>query len=186
MTESVSGRSAERRTDDIAGPAENRPASAAPDLLEVGRIGKPHGLRGEVVVTWSTNLIDQRTALGTRLLADEQWLTVATARPHQNRWLIGFEGFTERTEADLLRGRILRAEPIESEGDVFVHDLVGKTLVDQHGVAHGSVVAMVANPASDLIELGDGRLVPFVFYRSHDEDQVRVDVPAGLLDGETA
>lgn len=153
-----------------------------PDLLEVGRIGKSHGLRGEVVVSWTTNMIEQRSAPGSEFLAGDEWLTVVKARPHQDRWLVHFDGVTDRSDADRLRGRTLEARPIESEGDVFVHELVGKVLVDQHGTDHGPVVAMVANPASDLIELGDGRLVPLAFYQSHDDTTVVVDVPAGLLD----
>ncbi len=153
-------------------------------LLEVGRIGRSHGLKGEVVVTWITNLVTERSAPGTRLWVDGDWLTVASSRPHQQRWLVRFEGIEDRNGADLLRGRILLAEPIESEIDVFVHELIGKQLVDQHGTAHGEVAALVANPASDLLELDDGRLVPMAFYRSHDETTIVVEAPAGLLDDE--
>jgi len=163
-------------------PAGSNPEPA--DLLEVGRIGKSHGLRGEVAVTWVTNLVAERTTPGTRLNAAGDWLTVTAARPHQDRWLVRFDGIDDRSAAERLRGRTLSAEPIESEGDVFVHDLVGKTLVDQHGVRHGPVMALVANPASDLLELEDGRLVPLAFYQSHNDDTVSVDAPAGLLDAE--
>ena len=164
--------------------------SSPDDLLEVGRIGKAHGLKGEVVVTWITNMIEDRTRVGSRFRVgdatahDSQWLTVASARPHQDRWLVRFDGVADRDAADRLRGVTLEAEPIDSEGDVFVHELVGKTLVDQHGAEHGPVVALVANPASDLLELGDGRLVPLAFYRSHDEHRVLVETPAGLLDSD--
>lgn len=169
-------------------------ASTEPDesgsepYLEVGRVGKAHGLRGEVVVSWITNLIEIRSRPGSRFRATggpilgEEWLTIASARPHGERWLVRFEGIDDRTAADGLRGVVLEAEPLDTEGDVFVHQLVDKVLVDQHGTEHGSVVALVANPASDLLELGDGRLVPLAFYRSHDDEQVHVDVPTGLLD----
>lgn len=159
------------------------------DYLEVGRIGKAHGLRGEVVVTWITNLIDERTQPGSRFRISggggEEWLTVSSSRPHQDRWLVRFDGVDDRTAADRLRGTTLEAEPIDTEGEVFVHELVGKTLVDQHGTEHGSVAALIANPASDLLELGDGRLVPLAFYQSHDGDRVLVDVPVGLLDDDS-
>lgn len=163
-------------------------ASGSDPYLEVGRIGKAHGLRGEVVVTWITNLVDDRTRPGSRFRATggpivgEDWLTIATARPHKERWLVRFEGIDDRTEADRLRGITLEAEPIDTEGEVFVHELVDKILVDQQGTEHGRVVALIANPASDLLELGDGRLVPLAFYRSHDDERVQVEVPAGLLD----
>lgn len=152
------------------------------DLLEVGRIGKSHGLRGEVVVSLTTNMVTERTAPGARLWADGEWLTVDTARPHRERWLIRFSGIDNRNTADRLRGRTLKAEPLESEAEVFVHQLIGKMVVDQHGRRHREVVSVVANPASDLLELTDGRLVPLAFYRSHSDDEVMVDVPPGLLD----
>lgn len=151
-------------------------------LLEVGRIGKSHGLRGEVVVTLLTNMVAERTTPGTRLWAEGRWLIVEAARPHQDRWLVRFGGIDDRNAADRLRGLLLMAEPLETEADVFVHQLIGKTLVDQHGRRHPAVVSVLANPASDLLELTDGRLVPLAFYRSHSDDEVVVEVPAGLLD----
>ncbi len=165
-------------------------AGASVEYLEVGRVGKAHGLKGEVVVTWVTNLIDDRTRPGSRFRATggpvigEEWLTIASSRPHQDRWLIRFDGIDDRTAADRLRGIVLEAEPIDTEGEVFVHELVDKVLVDQHGTEHGPVVALIANPASDLLELSDGRLVPLAFYRSHDGERVLVDVPPGLLDND--
>ena len=162
--------------DDSASPVSE------PSLLEVGRIGKAHGLRGEVVVNFVTNMVADRTTVGTRLWADDVWLTIESARPHQERWLIQFAGVGDRNAADRLRGRALSAEPIESEDDVFVHELIGKTVVDQHGIRHGDVLSVVANPASDLLELSGDRLVPLAFYQSHSDDEVLVDVPPGLLD----
>jgi len=175
--------------------------SAQPELLEIGRIDKPHGLRGEVVVTLTTNLVDDRTRPGAELDADGETLTVVSARPHGAKWLIRFEGFADREATDSLRGRILRAEPASiaspngpvgpsrnhgTEIVAMVHELVGARLIDQHGVDHGIVRSVIDNPASDLLELADGRLVPLAFYRSHDAaaGTIEVEVPLGLLDDE--
>ncbi len=158
--------------------------SENPELLEVGRIVKAHGLKGEVVVVLTTNMIEERTASGTLLRAGDQWLKVVSARPHQDRWLYTFKEIGDRNSADLLRAKALYAEPIDDEGEVFVHELLGRRLIDQHGTDHGTVEAIVDNPAADLLELGDGRLVPLNFYVDHDELSVTVDVPAGLLDDE--
>jgi 16S rRNA processing protein RimM len=182
VTKSVSAGSSDP-TDTTAVDSAN--SSPTPDLLEVGRIGKSHGLRGEVSVVWSTNMVEERSTPGTKLKADDVWFTVVAARPHQDRWLVTFDGVEGRDQADQLRGRVLYAEPIESEDDVFVHELIGRELIDQHGAQHGQVIAIVANPASDLIELSDGHLVPLAFYQSHDHAQVVVDVPAGLLDDDS-
>ncbi len=148
----------------------------------MGRIGKPHGLRGEVVVDFTTDRTAERTAPGTELRAGDQVLRVASARPHQKRWLIHFDGVVDRDQAERLRGQVLHAEPLDDPDAVFVHEIIGLRLVDQHGNDHGPVVAVIDNPASDLLELDDGRLVPLAFYQDHDDVIVSVDVPPGLLD----
>jgi 16S rRNA processing protein RimM len=156
---------------------------AHPDHLEVGRVGRPHGLRGEVAVTFTTDR-DERHAPGAVLYADERTLVVEAARPHQGRWLIRFSGVTDRDAAIALRGVRLHAPPLDHDDDqLWVHDLVGAELVDVAGHAHGRVVAVEANPAHDLLVLDDGRLVPVVFVVEHTAGRVVVDPPAGLLEG---
>lgn len=158
------------------------PAPTA-DLLEVGRITRAHGLKGGLVVDFVTDRVAERTAPGAVLWAGERRLEVMTAQPHQGtKWLIAFAGVTSREEAERLHGQVLRAEPIDDPDALFVHELIGRTLVDQHGTAHGPVVSVVANPASDLLELADGRLVPMVFVTGSEGSEVTVSVPAGLLD----
>ena len=78
------------------------PGDATPARLEVGRIGRAHGLRGEVAVTLSTDRAE-RVAVGSRLHVDERVLTVVAARPHQGRWLVRFEEVGDRTAAEALR-----------------------------------------------------------------------------------
>ncbi|MEM7341256.1 MAG: ribosome maturation factor RimM [Actinomycetota bacterium] len=151
------------------------------ERLEVGRIGKAHGLRGEVVVDFTTNLIDERTAVGAVLWTNGRERVVVTARPHQDKWLVRFDGVSDRDTAETLRGQTVTAEPLEDPEAVFVHDVIGCRLVDQHGADHGEIVAVIDNPASDLLELADGRLVPLAFYNDRDGDVVTVTVPAGLL-----
>ena len=168
---------------------------SAVDLLEVGRIEKAHGLRGEVFVGLVTNMVEARTAVGALFFADGEQLTVISSRPHKNKWLMTFEGYRDRNAVETLRGRVLWAKPLDDDslaagesGEIatevvaFVHDLIDKQIVDQNGVGHSKVVAVIDNPASDLLELDDGRLVPLSFYQHHDDSQVFVDVPPGLLD----
>lgn len=155
--------------------------------LEVGRITKPHGLRGEVLVRFTTDKIAERTSPGSRLrTAAGTELTVRAARAHRDRWIVSFAGSESRDDADALRGQLLFAEPLEDSGELFIHELIGKRLRTSAGTEHGEIVAVVANPASDLMELADGRLVPLAFYQDHDEHVVTVDVPAGLLDDDSA
>ena len=156
---------------------------AHPDRLEVGRVGRPHGLHGEVAVTFTTDREERHTP-GAVLYVDDRALVVETARPHQGRWLIRFTGVTDRDAAIALRGARLHAPPLEDDGDeLWVHQLIGAELVDVAGHAHGRVVAVEANPAHDLLVLDDGRLVPVVFVVEHTASHVVVDPPAGLLEG---
>jgi 16S rRNA processing protein RimM len=151
-------------------------------LLEVGRIVKPHGIRGEVIVDLVTNRTE-RVAVGSVLATPSGSLEVERSSPHQGRWIVAFAGVEDRNQAETLRGTPLSAEPIDDdEGELWVHELIGAEVVDVAGRAHGRVASVEANPASDLLVLGDGRLVPLVFVVESSANRVVVDVPAGLLD----
>jgi 16S rRNA processing protein RimM len=157
--------------------------SDGPELLEVGRITKPHGLKGEVVVRLSTDRAAERTRPGAELQTGAgRSLVVRAARPHQGRWIVSFQGTSRREDAEALRGQVLLATPLEVADVVFAHQVIGRHLVDQHGTDHGPVVALEANPAADLLVLGGDRLVPRTFLFAGDGDVVQVDVPPGLLD----
>ena len=147
----------------------------------MGRVVKPHGLRGEVVVELSTNRTE-RLAPGTRLFSPEGVLEVVRASPFQHRWIVLFAGLADREGADALRGTVLSAEPIEDPAELWVHDLVGAAVVDVGGTALGTVTAVEANPASDLLVLDGGGLVPLRFVVASEPGRVVVDPPAGLLD----
>jgi 16S rRNA processing protein RimM len=150
------------------------------DLLEVGRVAKAHGLRGEVVVALSTNR-PERVAKGTVLHTDDGPLTIVASRPHQKRHIVRFAGVDTREAADALHGRVLRAEPLEDPDALWIHELIGATVVDQHDVEHGTVTAVEVNPASDLLVLDGGGLVPLTFVVEQGDGRIRVDVPDGLL-----
>ena len=158
-----------------------------PARLEVGRIAKAHGLRGEVVVELTTNRLE-RVRTGAVLVAGDRPLTVLHSTPHQERWIVAFEGVESREAAEALRGRTLSAEPLEDPEALWVHELVGSRLVDQDGADRGEIVAVESNPASDLAVLEGGGLVPLRFVTAHEPGRdgaagvVRADLPAGLLD----
>ena len=78
---------------------------------------------------------------------------------------------------------MLLAEPIDDPDELWVHELIGATVIDQHGVAHGTVTRVLDNPASDLLELDSGTLVPVRFVVAHTPgEEIHVDVPVGLFD----
>ena len=152
-----------------------------PDLLEVGRIGRPHGVRGEVYVDLSTDRED-RLAVGSRLLVRGQELTVVAARPSNGRWLVHFEGLGDRTGAERLTGAPALAEPVDDPEALWVHDLIGSRVVETDGTERGRCVSVVANPADDLLELDSGALVPVTFVVSCVDGVTTIDPPAGLFD----
>ena len=155
------------------------------DLLEVGRVVKPHGVRGEVIVDLVSNRPEQRLASGAVLSTDARGdLEVVDARPHQGRWIVRFVGVDDRNAAESLRGLVLSAAPLDEkdQGTLWVHELIGSTVVDLAGRSWGAVEAVDANPASDLLVLPGGRLVPLTFVVEAGEGNVVIDPPAGLLD----
>ena len=152
------------------------------DLLEVGRITKAHGLKGEVVVQLHSDL-DERVAKGASFVTDVGELVVRSSRVHQDRRLVHFEGVTDRNGAEALRGIALMGEPIEVEGVVFVHELIDAEVRLTDGTVVGTVASVEDNPASDLLVLSTGHLVPLAFMVEHTPGEVVViDPPEGLLD----
>ena len=158
------------------------PGPSGQRLLSVGRIIRPQGLNGETVVDlWS----DQPSRLdpGTELVTDAGVLCVVSSRRHKNRYVARFDGVNFLEEAEALRGLVLWAEPIEVEGALWVHELVGATVIDQaDGTERGTVTGVVANPVSDLLELDSGALVPLRYVVEHGPGRIVVEVPLGLFD----
>ncbi len=105
------------------------------------------------------------------------------ASPHKGRYIVAFEGVDGIDAAEGLRGTDLFAPPLEDRSELWVHELIGSRVVDGDGRLLGIVEAVQANPASDLLVLEDGGLVPLRFVvRSDPGVSVTVDVPDGLLD----
>lgn len=151
-------------------------------LLEIGRIGKAHGLRGEVLVTLTSDR-PERTASGAVWFLDGGPVTVESARPQGGRWVVRLAGVVGREAAEALTGELVRAEPIEDPDALWVHELIGAEVRTPDGRGWGRVVAVLDNPADDLLELEDGTLVPtgFVIDSAGLPDHLVVDVPEGLL-----
>jgi 16S rRNA processing protein RimM len=145
----------------------------------VGRIGKPHGIRGEVTVDVRTDEPERRFAPGTALRCRPPQgshspfatVTVTRARWHQSTLLVTFEELADRNAAEAARGIVLHADiPVDASPDdpdeYYDHQLVGLAAYDLDGTALGEVTGVVHGGAQDLlgIRTPDGRdtLVPFV------------------------
>jgi len=145
----------------------------------VGRVGKPHGVRGEVTVDVRSDEPERRFAPGARLRADPPrgsastltHLTVAARRWHNGVLLVTFEELPDRTAAEGARGIVVHAtvdaeERPEDPEEFYDHQLVGLRVEDLEGTLLGEVAALVHGGAQDLLTVRtpDGRdaLVPFV------------------------
>jgi 16S rRNA processing protein RimM len=157
---------------------------AAPARLEIGRVGRAHGVRGDVMLMLTTN-VTERAAPGAELFAGDRRLVIESSRPHQDRWIVHFDGVDSRDAAEELRGAVLTADRLETTGgdELWVHELIDAVVRDRSGTELGRVVAVEANPAHDLLVLDGGGLIPVVFVVEHAAGVVTVDPPAGLLDG---
>jgi 16S rRNA processing protein RimM len=166
-------------------------------LVVVGRIGRPHGIRGEVTVEVRTDTPDLRFAPGSVLATEPARLgplTVAAARWHSGRLLLSVAGVDDRTGAEALRGIVLSAEVPDDEvpedpEEFFDHQLRGLAVVDTRGTAIGVVDDVVHLPGQDLISVrregGREVLVPFVAELVPEIDvdagRIVIDPPPGLL-----
>ena len=169
----------------------------------IARIGKPHGLHGEVTVQLHTDEPERRLAVGSEIATEAgsgsgvpRVLTVRSTRVHNGVWLVAFAEIPDRTGAESLRGTRLVVDsadvlPAPDEDDVFTEEqLRGLDAVDPAGVVLGTVGGLELGAAQDrlVILLPDGReaqvpfvaaLVPEVDLEGH---RVVVDAPPGLLD----
>lgn len=145
----------------------------------MGRVGKPHGVRGEVTVDVRTDEPERRFAPGTTLRAQPppgsasplREMTVRTSRWHQSTLLVVFEELADRNQAEAARGIMLHADvPAdarpEDPDEYYDHQLIGLPAYDLGGAALGEVSGLVHGGAQDLLAIRtpDGRdtLVPFV------------------------
>jgi 16S rRNA processing protein RimM len=164
----------------------------------VGRVGRAHGIRGDVGVDVRTDEPERRFAPGAVLTTEPVGvgpLTVSGARWHSGRLLLSFVGVTERAAAEALRGveLMVSVDPDERPADPEEHydrHLRGLQVNAADGSPLGRVSDVVHLPGQDLLEVAvdDGRtvLVPFVSALVPTVDvaagQVVVDPPPGLFD----
>ncbi len=157
-------------------------ASIPEGHLEIGHIRRAHGLRGEVFVQLLSDH-PARVEPGTRLRTVDRELTVESARVASNgRRVVKFTEIPDRTAAERFANVALYAPPIDDPDALWVHELIGSEVVEVDGTGRGRCVSVIANPASDILELESGALVPTVFVVSNHDGVITVDVPDGLFD----
>ncbi|HEY0807319.1 MAG TPA: ribosome maturation factor RimM [Pseudonocardiaceae bacterium] len=173
------------------------------ELRMVGRVVKPHGIRGELMVNVSTDSAEQRFAVGAVLFVTSRdgsvvrTLTVTAARPHSGRLLVYFEGIGDRDAAETLRGALLSGDiaelpSIDDPDEFYDHQLEGLAVQTVAGVRIGTVREVMHGAGGELLVVdrtdGGEALVPFVREIVPEVDlrarRVLLDPPPGLLDDE--
>jgi 16S rRNA processing protein RimM len=150
-------------------------------LLEIGHLRRAHGVRGQLNVQLATDRPERREK-GARWFARGTWLTVVEAAPHQDRWLVTFEEVRDRAAAQRFTNAPAYAAPLDDPEELWVHELIGASVVEVDGTPRGTCVAVVENPAADLLELDSGALVPVVFVTEHSSERIVIDPPDGLFE----
>lgn len=173
--------------------------------LVVGRVVKPHGITGELVVDVRTDDPEERFSPGKRLLlkpsrggVKPRPVDVESARPHGNRLLVRLAGVVGREAADALRGQLFVVDsqdlpPLDDPDEFYDHELEGLTVRTVDGREVGAVAEVLHTAGGELLSVRtpEGReiLVPFVgaivTSVSRADALIRIDPPEGLLDVES-
>lgn len=166
-------------------------------MVVVGRIARPHGLRGQVVVTPETDFVTERFRAGAtvwvRMGEREEELTIASARVQNGRPVIGFAGLSRVEAVERLAGLELRIpqsslQPLEP-GRYYEYQLVGCAVETADGCVVGAVVRVESGPGGSCLVVEGPRgeiLVPLAAHICVEVDlegrRILIDPPEGLLE----
>ena len=192
-----------RRDSGFEGTENNpNPESRVPNpewdrMVLVGRIARPHGIRGQVIVTPETDFVEDRFQAGatfwTRSDRGHEVLKVTSGRVQNGRPVIGFEGFERIEDVERLAGLDLRIPedslvPLEA-GAYYVHDLVGCAVETISGEPVGEVKRVEGGAGASVLSVEGGRgevLVPLPADICVEVDiagrRIRINPPEGLLE----
>ena len=166
-------------------------------MVTVGRVVRPHGRRGEVVVESETDFADERFREGETLYwapSDQLGpVRVKSSRPYDGRWVVAFEGIGSIDEAEGLRGLELRIPPDAlrplGPGAYYTHDLIGCLVETAAGGRVGVVIGVRFGSGAPLLAIDDGDgevLVPLADHICRTVDvggrRIVIDPPPGLLE----
>ena len=167
------------------------------DWAVVGRVARPHGLKGQVVINPETDFIEERFAAGstvwTRSSAGEEQLTVASLRVQNGRPIVGFVGFDRIEDVERLAGQELRVpeealQPLQP-GTFYEHQLVGCVVEATSGNVVGEVAKVEGGAGGSRLVINGPRgeiLIPLAVDICVEIDvanrKIRINPPEGLLE----
>ena len=185
------------RTENQSSPEPRVPSPEWDRMVLVGRIARPHGIRGHVIVTPDTDFVEDRFQTGatfwTRSDRGNEVLTVNSARLQNGRPVIGFEGFEKIEAVERLAGLELRVPedsllPLDA-GAYYVHDLVGCAVETISGEPVGEVKRVLGGAGASVLSVEGRRgevLVPLAADICVEVDiggrRIRINPPEGLLE----
>jgi 16S rRNA processing protein RimM len=164
------------------------------DMITIGLIVRPHGIRGEVVVQSQTDFGSERFVKDSTVWLDgAETRTIVSSREHAGRWLIGLSGVTSVNDAETLRGRLLQIPAADihalEAGRFFVHDLIGCRVEMTSGAPVGPVIRVDEMGGRSLLVVATTRgeaLVPLAETICREVDvaakRIVIDPPPGLID----
>jgi 16S rRNA processing protein RimM len=164
------------------------------DLLLVGRVARPHGLRGQLVVSPESDFVEDRFKAGQVLLVGPQnrpqAREIREVRFHQGRPIVAFAGIETMTDAEMLAGAELwlsqaALEPLP-EGTFYRHDLIGCEVRDTQDALIGRVTAVEGTLDRSYLVVDGDVMIPLVGHICQRVDlpskRVVVNPPDGLLE----
>jgi 16S rRNA processing protein RimM len=156
------------------------------ERLEVARIAKAHGLKGDVVVAPISNRPERFSVGSTLFDAHDRAYVITASRKQSEKYVVRLDVIGTREIAESLRGTLLFGDPLGElpEGEMWLHELVGSRCRLVDGTECGVVDTVLENPAHDILSLSTGVLVPMVFVVDHDREAriVTINPPDGLLE----
>lgn len=156
---------------------------APKDLIEVGKIGKPVGLKGNVLL-WLNDPSSDVLEHHDKLWVGDRWLTVEVVRPKADAWEVGFAEIAHRDGAVALTHAVVSVPRAAlSEDEFYVEDLRGRRVIDENGVERGVVSDIVWAGPRAMLEVS-GKLVPVdgPFIVRVAPDVVTISAMSGLFD----
>ena len=173
------------------------PSSGEPVFLAVGKLTRPHGVRGELIMEILTDF-PERLKPGVRLYVgpERRPVLLRSQRPHPRGALVAFEGIDDREKSGELRNQfvLVRADdrPPLPDGEYYHHQLIGLQVADEEGRAIGELVEILQTGANDVYVVrqpaGDELLIPaidsVILSVDLENAEIRVQLQAGLFPDE--
>lgn len=166
-------------------PTTGSPSPGEPVFLAIGRLRRPHGVRGEMLMDVLTGF-PERIRPGRKVYVGEvhELLQIASLRGHDREMIIRFSGFSTPEEAGRLRNALVYVKasdlPELPEGEYYHHQLLGLSVVDEAGQHLGILTEILETGANDiyLVKTPDEKelLLPVI-----EEVILSVDLEQGVM-----